>query len=374
MKLTIERSALLRSLSHVQNVVERRSTIPILANVKLETGDGELTLTATDLDLALATREPAEILEPGGTTVAAHLLFEIVRKLPEGCEVELAQPPSSRELVLRAARSVFQLPTLPAEEFPPLGEDGLDIEFLMPAPDLARLIDKTRFAISTEETRYYLNGIHMHPLAAGAASVLRGVATDGHRLARVEVSLPAGAERLPPIIMPRKTVNELRKLLGDSDAEVSLAVSPNRMRCIIDRAVLVSRLIDGPFPDYERVIPKPEDTDKVAVLEVRAFKDAVDRVSTISTERTRAVKLGFADAQVTISAVSAEAGRATEELDAEYSGAPLEIGFNARYILDILGEIEGERVRMEMTSAAAPTVLRDPADSSTLYVLMPMRV
>ncbi len=374
MKLSIERSALLRSLSHVQNVVERRTTIPILANVKLETGDGELALTATDLDLALATRETAEIGEPGTTTVAAHLLFEIVRKLPEGCEVELTQPPDSGELELRAARSVFQLPTLPAEEFPPLGEDGLDITFVMPAADLARLIDKTRFAISTEETRYYLNGIHMHPLAAGAAGVLRGVATDGHRLARVEVALPDGADGLPPIIVPRKTVNELRKLLDESEAEIELAVSANRMRCVIERAVLVSRLIDGPFPDYERVIPKPEDTDKVAVMEVRAFKDAVDRVSTISTERTRAVKLGFVAGGVTISAVSAEAGRATEELDVEYSGEPLEIGFNARYILDILGEIEGEQVRMEMTSPAAPTVLRDPADGSTLYVLMPMRV
>ena len=214
----------------------------------------------------------------------------------------------------------------------------------------------------------------MHPLAAGAASVLRGVATDGHRLARVEVALPDGAQSLPPIIVPRKTVNELRKLLGESEAEIELNVSPNRMRCIVDRAVLVSRLIDGPFPDYERVIPKPGDSDRVAVMEVRAFKDAVDRVSTISTERTRAVKLGFAPGQVTISAVSAEAGRAVEELDVEYSGEPLEIGFNARYILDILGEIEGEQVRMEMTSPAAPTVLRDPADSSTLYVLMPMRV
>ncbi len=374
MRLSIERNTLLRSLSHVQNVVERRTTIPILANVKLAAAGEELALAATDLDLALATRDPARVEEPGSTTVSAHLLFEIVRKLPEGCEAALEQPADSQELVLRAARSTFQLPTLPADEFPSLGEDGFEVSFRMPTSDLARLIDKTRFAISTEETRYYLNGVHIHPLTSGATSVLRGVATDGHRLARVEVALPPGAEGLPPLIVPRKAVVELRKLVGESDGEVEVDASRNRIRCTVERAVLVSRLIEGSFPDYERVIPKEADTDRRAVLDNRGFAQAVDRVSTISTERTRAVKLGFSDAQVVISAVSAEAGRAVEELDAEYQGEPLDIGFNARYILDILGEIEGEKVRMDMSSAAAPTVLRDPADSSTLYVLMPMRV
>ncbi len=372
MKLRIERGSLLKSLAHVQNVVERRTTIPILANVKLEAAGEELALTATDLDLALATREPAVVERPGATTVAAHTLFEIVRKLPEGVELHLSRDPEGRELVLEAGRARVALPTLPAEEFPALGEEALDVRFTMPAADLARLIDKTRFAISTEETRYYLNGIHMHVRREGASSVLRGVATDGHRLARVEVALPEGAEQLPPIIVPRKTIAEIRKLVEECEEGLLVEVSLSRIRFTVDRRVLTSRLIDGQFPDYERVIPKAN--DKIAEIEVKQFASAVDLVSTISTERMRAVKLNFANGQVTVSAVSAESGRAEEQIDADYSGDPLEIGFNARYILDMLHEIEGERVRMEMSSPAAPTLMLDPADSSVLYVLMPMRV
>lgn len=372
MQLAIERSALLHSLGHIQNVVERRTTIPILANVKLEAAKGELRLTATDLDLSLATREPAVVVEHGTTTVAAHTLHDIVRKLPEGCEVTLSRAPGASELVLRAARSRFELPTLPADEFPALGEDGLDVSFRMPAAALARMIDKVRFAMSTEETRYYLNGIHFHPLRQGATSVLRAVATDGHRLARIEAELPEGAEALPPVIVPRKAVNEARKLVEGREDEVRIDVSTGRIRFVVDSSVLTSRLIDGQFPEYERVIPRS--ADRVAVLDTRAFGEAVDRVSTISTERMRAVKLSFGPEQVVLSSVSAETGRASEELDVEYTGEPLEIGFNARYILDMLSEIDGEQVRLEMTSPAAPTVVRDPADSSVLFVLMPMRV
>ncbi len=372
MQLAIERSALLRSLTHVQNVVERRTTIPILANVKLEAVEGELRMTATDLDLAIATREPAAIGESGTTTVSAHTLFEIVRKLPEGCEVTISQPPGGNELSLRAARSRFDLPTLPADEFPALGEDELDVSFEIPAATLARLIDKVRFAMSTEETRYYLNGIHFHALRQGATSMLRAVATDGHRLARIEAALPGGAEALPPIIVPRKAVTEVRKLVEGREDNVRVDVSASRIRFLVDGSVLTSRLVDGQFPDYERVIPK--NADRIALLDTRAFAGAVDRVSTISTERMRAVKLSFADGQVELSSVSADAGRASEELDVEYTGEPLEIGFNARYIMDMLSEIDGEQVRFEMTSPAAPTVVRDPADSGVLFVLMPMRV
>lgn len=372
MQLAIERSTLLKSLAHIQNVVERRTTIPILGNVKLEAGKGELRLTATDLDLELAIREPAAVTEPGTTTVAAHTLFEIVRKLPEGCEVTLSCGAGANELTLRAARSRFELPTLPADEFPALGEDELPVAFALPAPLLQRLIDKVRFAMSTEETRYYLNGIHFHVLRQRGGGLLRAVATDGHRLARIEAELPAGADGLPPIIVPRKTVGEMRKLVDGREGNVDVEVSTSRIRLKVDGSVLTSRLIDGQFPDYERVIPKS--AERVAVLETRPFAQAVDRVSTISTERMRAVKLSFANGQVVLSSISPESGRASDELDVEYSGEPLEIGFNARYILDMLDEIDGEQVRFEMTSAAAPTVVRDPADPGVLFVLMPMRV
>ncbi len=372
MKLSIERSALLRSLGHVQNVVERRTTIPILSNVKLEAREGTLGLTATDMDLSMAASEDAAVAEPGATTVSAHLLFDIVRKLPDDCTVELEQRPDATELALRAGRSAFTLQTLPADEFPAMKEEQLDVGFSIAAAQLAKLIDKTRFAISTEETRYYLNGIHFHATRGGAAAMLRAVATDGHRLARVEVPLPEGAEKLPPVIVPRKTVGEVRRLLEDGAETVQVGVSPSRIQFVVGRAILLSRLIDGTFPDYERVIPTGN--EQIATIPAKAFTTAVDRVATISTEKARAVKLAFSDGQVVVSAVSAEAGRAVEEIDAEYNGSPLEIGFNARYVLDMMGEIDGETVRLEMASAAAPTVTRDPADSSTLYVLMPMRV
>jgi DNA polymerase-3 subunit beta len=372
MKLSIERAALLKSLSHVQNVVERRTTIPILSNVRLQGEDGELALTATDMDLSLLARETAQIATPGTTTVSAHLLFDIVRKLPEGSEVVLEQAPGATELTLTAARSVFNLPSLPADEFPAMGEEQLDVRFEMPAEHLARLIDKTRFAISTEETRYYLNGIHLHATRQGAASTLRGVATDGHRLARVELALPAGAEQIPAVIVPRKTVNEVRKLIDGVADNITVGVSPGRIQFMVDRAMLISRLIDGTFPDYERVIPAGN--ERIALVAAKPFADAVDRVATISTEKARAVKLAFADGRATVSAVSVEAGRATEELDADYTAPALEIGFNARYILDMMSQVSGSEVRLEMANAAAPTLVRDPGDESTIYVLMPMRV
>jgi len=372
MKLVIERSALLRSLTHAQNVVERRTTIPILSNVKLAAEGEYLHLTATDMDLSLATREPARIEEEGTTTVAAHTLFDIVRKLPEGSEVLVEQEPSSSEVGLKAGRSAFTLPALPADEFPAMEIEELDVSFAMPAAELRRLVDKTRFAISTEETRYYLNGIHIHAKKDGATSVLRGVATDGHRLARIELALPEGAENIPAIIVPRKTVAEIRKLVEGLDGAVKVGVSPSRIQFLLERGVLVSRLIDGSFPDYERVIPT--DNDKHAKVEAEALEEAVDRVATISTERARAVKLRFDGPSLTLSAVSAEAGRAVEEIDATYDSEPMEIGFNSRYILDMLGEVEGKEVEIELANPAAPALVRDPGDSSTLYVLMPMRV
>jgi DNA polymerase III subunit beta len=373
MKLSIDRSDLLRSLSHVQNVVERRTTIPILSNVKLVADAERVSLMATDMDLSLVAHlEGPDVTRPGTTTVSAHTLFDIVRKLPDGSKVAIEQNGQAGEITVRAARSVFNLPTLPADEFPATGEEQLGVRFSLPATDLAKLIDKTRFAISTEETRYYLNGIHVHATKGGAASMLRGVATDGHRLARVEVALPKGAEQIPPIIVPRKTVHEVRKLIEGEQGEVEVSVSPTRIQFSLPRAVLVSRLIDGTFPEYERVIPAGN--EKIVALEAKEFAQAVDRVQTISTDKARAVKLSLAAGKVTVSAVSADAGRAIEEIDADYRGDPLEIGFNARYILDMMAEIDGAQVRFEMASAAAPTVVRDPEDASTLYVLMPMRV
>jgi len=372
MKLTIERAALLRALGHVQSVVERRNTIPILSNVLLKAEGGKLSLSATDMDLEMVSALPCQGGQPGTTTVPAHTLYDIIRKLREGAQIELEATGEKGLMTLRSGRSTFTLSCLPPEDYPLMAGGELAHNFLLSAADLKRLIDRTRFAISTEETRYYLNGIYLHAAKTDKVAMLRAVATDGHRLARMEIPLPEGAAGMPGVIVPRKTVTELRKLLDELDQDVSVALSDTKIRFTFGDTVLTSKLIDGTFPDYDRVIPV--NNDRVLEVDCKLFAEAVDRVSTISTEKSRAVKLSIERGSVTLSATSPENGTATEELEVRYSAQPLEIGFNARYLLDITEQIEGEGARFAMADAASPTIVRDSADGSALYVLMPMRV
>ena len=372
MKLTIERAELLKALSHVQSVVERRNTIPILSNVMLAAADGKLALTATDLDLAFIESINARVDVGGVTTAPALTLHDIVRKIPEGAQIDLMVTAEGQRLQVAAGRSRFTLSCLPAQDFPEIKDDNLPHRFKLTAADLKRLIDKTRFAVSTEETRYYLNGIYFHIADIDDVPVLRAVATDGHRLARVELPAPAGAKGMPGVIVPRKTVNELRKLIDEFTGEISIGLSDSKIRFTFNDAVLSSKLIDGTFPDYGRVIPA--NNDKVAELDAKLFADAVDRVSTISTDKTRAVKLALSDDKLELSVTSPDNGTATDELTATYSGTPLEVGFNSRYLLDILAQIDGNTAQVLLADAASPTLLKDAEDEGALYVLMPMRV
>jgi DNA polymerase-3 subunit beta len=372
MKLSIERAQLFKSLQHVQSVVERRNTIPILSNVKLVAGEAGLSLNATDLDLDITETVPAEVMEAGATTAPAHILFDIVRKLPDGAKIEISTSTEDGQVMLTSGRSRFALSALSVSEFPEMTGGALTHNFRLPAADLRGLIDRTRFAIAVEETRYYLNGIFLHQSVSDGVPVLRAVATDGHRLARVELPLPEGAQGLPGVILPRKTVTELRKLIEDTSAEIAVSLSDSRVRFAFDDAVMTSKLIDGTFPDYERVIPT--DNDKVLEIDRKAFAQAVDRVAAVSSEKSRAVKMQVQNGQVRLLASSPESGSAEEELEAAYEGAPIDIGFNARYLLDILGQVEGDAARFGMLDAASPTVVRDVGDASAIYVLMPMRV
>lgn len=367
MKATIERSTLLRCLSHVQSVVERRNTIPILSNVLIEARDGgSLRLMATDLDLQVDESVPANVDQAGATTVSAHTLFDIVRKLPEGSQVELAA--AEGKMQVNAGRARFNLSTLPRDDFPVIAEGELPTRFEMPAASLRQLVDKTRFAISSEETRYYLMGIFLHV----ADDSLKAAATDGHRLARITLPKPDGADGMPDVIIPKKCVAELRKLLDELEGTVEVSLSPTKIRFGLGNAVLTSKLIDGTFPDYNRVIPTAN--DKLLKLDPKSFMQGVDRVSTIASEKTRAVKMAVDRDKVTLSVTSPENGTAAEEIAADYSSDGLEIGFNARYLLDILGQIEGDSVEVHLADAAAPTLLRENDKSAALYVLMPMRV
>ncbi|MBL8673526.1 MAG: DNA polymerase III subunit beta [Rhodospirillales bacterium] len=371
MKLTIERAALLKALAHVQSVVERRNTIPILSNVMLTAQKSRLGLAATDMDLAIVENVEAVASKPGSTTAPAHTMYEIVRKLPDGAQVEIETGTDSN-LTIRAGRSRFTLQCLPVGDFPQMNDGDLPHRFQLSAAEMKGLIDRTRFAISTEETRYYLNGIYVHATKSDGVDVMRGVATDGHRLARVELPLPAGAADMPGVIVPRKTVNELRKLIDEADGAVDVELSETKIRFTLGGVTLTSKLIDGTFPDYERVIPSGN--DKELVVPRAEFAAAVDRVATISTEKSRAIKLSASKNNLTLSATSPDAGSATEEIEIGYAGPPIEIGFNSRYLLDITAQITGGDARFLMADSGSPTVVRDTADPGALYVLMPMRV
>jgi DNA polymerase-3 subunit beta len=372
MKVTVERAALLKSLGHVHRVVERRNTIPILANVLVRADKTALSLKATDLDLEVIESIAAEVSPAGSTTVPAHMFYEIVRKLPEGSQVVLESSSDRAVLAVRAGRSRFTLQTLPESDFPDLAAGDMTHKFTLPGTDLKRLIDKTQFAISTEETRYYLNGIYLHVAGSGKTQTLRAVATDGHRLAQTDLPVPAGAAGMPGVIVPRKTVTEVQRLIEDTAAEVTVELSSAKIRFAIGDVVLTSKLIDGTFPDYQRVIPSGN--DKELIVDKKDFEAAVDRVSTVSSERGRAVKLSLGGGKLILSVTNPDSGSATEEIEVDYTADPIDIGFNSRYLLDIAGQLDGEVAVLRLADPGSPTLIEDKDAKGSLYVLMPMRV
>ncbi len=372
MRVTIERSNLLKSLNHVHRVVERRNTIPILSNVLLKAEGDTLALKATDLDLEVNEATAAMVEQAGATTVPAHLLYDIVRKLPDGAEVMLSTNPDGGSMSVISGKSSFRLQCLPQSDFPELTAGSFTHTFRIDAAALKRLIDRTQFAISTEETRYYLNGIFFHAIESDGALKLRAVATDGHRLARAELEAPSGAEGMPGIIIPRKTVAELQKLVDVPEAVVTVELSDAKIRFTVGSVVLTSKLIDGTFPDYQRVIPS--NNDKKLIINRQDFAAAVDRVSTISSERGRAVKLSIADGHLTLTVNNPDSGSAVDEIAADYDADPLDIGFNSKYLLDITSQLSGSDAVFMLADAGSPTLVRDTGDEDVLYVLMPMRV
>lgn len=372
MRLVIERGELLRALGHVTSVVERRTTIPILSNVLLKASGDALAFKATDLEREVLEEAKADVATPGAVTVPAHVLHDIIRKLPDGSQVEIKRDGSNDRVTITSGQSIFALQALPPEDFPDLAAGDLGTTFKLKAGELRRLLDKTRFAISTEETRYYLNGIYLHVAPVDKTKMLRAVATDGHRLAQVELDLPDGADAMPGVIVPRKTVHELHRLLEASNGSVTVSVNESKVRFEAGTVTLVSKLIDGTFPDYQRVIPR--NNDKELVLDKASFTSAVDRVSTIASERGRAVKLNIAPEKLVLSVNNPEGGSATEEMAVGYDADAIEIGFNARYLLDIAGQLDGDDAHFFLADPGSPTMIRDTGDETALYVLMPMRV
>lgn len=373
MKFSITRADLLRSLNHVHSVVERRNTIPILSNVLISATDDVLSLTTTDMDLEVVESVPAKVEEPGSTTVPAHTLYDIVRKLSDDAVITFTLPTGDTTMTVVSGNSNFRLGCLPVEDFPKVNaNDDMPYNFAIPAGDLRTLIDRTKFAISNEETRHYLNGIYLHATESDGVKVLRAVATDGHRLARFEMPLPENADGMPGVIIPRKTVNEIRKLAEEAADAIQIGLSETKLKISFDHIILTSKLIDGTFPDYQRVIP--QGNNRILEVNPALLSRAVDRVSTVSTEKTRAIKLTMNGKNMVLSANSPDSGSATEELAVSFDSDPLEIGFNSAYLMDVTRQLNGEGCRMYLSDSASPTIIQDAEDTSSLYVLMPMRV
>jgi DNA polymerase-3 subunit beta len=372
MKFSIERAALLKAVSQAQSVVERRNTIPILANVLIEATEGEVSFRATDLDIEVIDKAVAQVERTGATTVSATTLHEIVRKLPDGALVSLTADTAAGRLTVEAGRSNFSLATLPKEDFPVMASSEYASNFSANAAVLRRLFDKSKFAISTEETRYYLNGVYMHIADGDGGKKLRCVATDGHRLARIDAVMPDAAADMPGVIVPRKTVGELRKLLDDDEMIIAVSVSETKVRFATPQITLTSKVIDGTFPDYTRVIP--QGNTRKLVVDAADFARAVDRVATVSSERSRAVKLQLDEDRLILSVNAPDSGAAEEELAVAYSDERLEIGFNAKYLLEIASQVDRENAVFLFNSSGDPTLMREGNDTSAVYVVMPMRV
>lgn len=371
MKANIEKSALLRAMNHANSVVERRNTIPILANVLIEAQDAKVSFRATDLDIELTDRVDAVVETAGSTTVSAQILHEIVRKLPDGAMVSLGADPISGRLEVSAGRSKFSLATLPREDFPMMATAEYDCNFALEAKDLRRLIDKSKFAMSNEETRYYLNGVYMHIAERDGKSQLRAVATDGHRLARIDMDCPEEAQGMAGVIIPRKTVGELRKLL-ETDQKIAVSISETKLRFATPDVVLTSKVIDGTFPDYTRVVPLSN--NRKLEVDAKELSVAVDRVATVSSERSRAVKFTLSEDRLVLSVQSPDQGSAQEEMAVAYLDEGLEIGFNAKYLHEIANQIDRENAVIMLNTSGDPALITEGGDEATLYVVMPMRV
>ncbi|MDI9409036.1 MAG: DNA polymerase III subunit beta [Candidatus Pacebacteria bacterium] len=391
MKITIEQSVLLKGIAHVQGIVEVKSTFPVLANILIQTKGSDLQLSTTDFTIDAVELIPCTtVSDKGSLTVNAHTLYGIVKKLADGTQVEIHKADDSDLVSIRAGRSVFKLPTIDSADFPEIrSEVALPNQFDLTISELKTIIDHTKFAMSTDDTRYYLNGLYIHVKdykhenpESNEAPILRAVSTDGHRLARVELPLPEGAANIHPpgesgFIIPRKTILELRKLIDedmgkDSLPIVKVSISNEFIRFSYGNVVITSKLVDGKFPDYERVIPTTN--DKRLEVDCASFRLAVERVSTLSTELSKVVRLSLKDRTLTVNVSSSENGSGLDEIEADYNGEPMEVGFNWKYLLDVTDQIQGGIALFKLADSNGPAVISDISDQSAIYVLMPMRV
>ena len=375
MEIKANSSDLLKALNHIHGIVEVRHTLPILSNIVLSAENNELNLSSTNLDIFCSDKIDAEIVNSGEISVPAITFFEIVKRLPSGSDVILSMGDQDTELILKCGRSKFNLSTLKTEDFPILSDKDLSTNFVISADELSRMIDKTKFAISNEETRYYLNGIFFHKAESNSIKFLRAVATDGHRLAQYDIPLPQGAEEITGIIIPKKTVFELRKVLDDADGDVSVSLNENKIKFSFNNLKIISKVIDGTFPDYTKVIP--QNNDKKFKTNNSELKNAIDRVSAVAINeetKSKAIKLTIENNKLNLSVESQSKGSAKEEIDISYGNEKVDIGFNSRYLLDICNEVDGDEIDVNLLDSISPAIILDKTDENLFFVLMPMRI
>jgi DNA polymerase-3 subunit beta len=371
MKFTVDKNILFKSLSHVQSIVEKKNTLPILSNILLEVKDNSLVLSATDMDISITEKLNCNVIEIGSTTVSAQTLYDIIRKLPDSCEIEIISN-DGKIMTLRAGKSKFSLGCLSKEDFPLIEIDNLENEINIDSDMLLTLIDKTRFAISNEETRYFLNGIYFHKKEHNEKNILSIVATDGHRLAKFDYEFKDNLNELPGVIIPKKTINELFKLLGDYEGSVRINLNSNKIVFFIGETILISKLIDGNFPDYKRVIPT--DNNNILKINRHSLSLAVDRVSTIINDKSPIIKFKLLKNLMNMSSANNENGTATEDIVTDYKGDEIEIGFNSKYILEMINNLEDQDILLNFKDSSSPVTAVEDSKPGLIYVLMPMRV
>ena len=378
MDFNINKTLFNKALSHIQNIVEKRNTIPILSNVKLSAKDNIVELSATDMDLALVEYLEAEVKISGTITVPAYTLYDIVKKLPDDHKISVIYDESkNNNLKITSNKANFSLPVISADEFPNIESDNMEHSFTLPKNDLLNLFDQAKIAISTEETRYYLNGIYFHDtINSNKEHVIRAIATDGHRLAKIEKKLVNGAINIPAIIIPRKTILEIIKILSETEHnkndEVKISISKTKIRIEYNNAIILSKLIDGDFPDYEKVIPT--NNNLALKTPIKSFTNAIDRVSTLSFDKGKTIKMTLNDNKLLLSADNSANGSAKEEISVDYNHNKIEIGFNYRYIMELTSVLEGENIELLFADSSSPTLIQNAQNDSSLFVLMPVRV
>ena len=366
MRFSLQREVFLKPLAQVVNVVERRQTLPVLANLLVQVRDGQLALTGTDLEVEMVARVAVEDADDGETTIPARKLFDIIRALPDGSRVTVSQ--SAEKVTVQAGRSRFTLATLPANDFPSIDEVEATERVTVPESTLKELIERTSFAMAQQDVRYYLNGL-LFDLREGN---LRCVATDGHRLALCEAEYQGGVQAKRQIIVPRKGVTELQRLLEGGDREVELEMGRGHLRVKRNDVTFTSKLIDGRFPDYEAVVPIGADQQVTVDREV--LRASLQRAAILSNEKYRGVRIEVSPGQLKISAHNPEQEEAQEEIEAETRVDGLSVGFNVNYLLDALTALKEEQVILAMRDANSSALVREASNERCRHVVMPLRL